>query len=320
MASKSQHRRTQRSRPRIFTSPPSNIDMNIGADLAEPFEKAGQSLDTWQHTVLEFASRINTTADSGDSPLTAPWSWSAREVGVLVAAYNGRTTLAIARELAGLFLLRERIVHTSDSRLSSMFHMDDMMRLIESTPDLNRQVDRMSRRNGKEGILMRNGASIRWVARTPYHLDTCMDADLLVLDDAESLPSKWAQPAVNGTALRSPQSKRRQVWYLGHAVVNPNFPRGNAFADVRARGLTGTDPNLCWIEYSALDDRDAEGRLTRPLDDRKQLMRANPSTRVDLDRIAAEGPSCFPPEVYEARHLAVGHWPTPTPGTTESAA
>lgn len=300
----------RRHMPRIFTSPPSNIDMNLGADIAEVSETANRSLDTWQYIVLEKASRINTVADEADTvgALLSTWTWSAAEVGLLTGRQNGKSYTAEARELAGLYTLRENIVHTAYNLQAARHSMDRMVETIESAPHLARQVQQIHRGRGTEAIVLRNGAEIRYCARGPASLDAAIDADLLVLDDADHLPEVWTNAAVHGTPFRRPTSTRRQVWYVGTAVIDDNDPYGHVFTSVRNRGLTGCDPNLCWIEYSAPDTRDEAGDLTIDTSSPAVIARANPSERIDINRLI-DMRNTLTDQAYEAEILGIGNWP-----------
>lgn len=302
----------RRHSPRIFTSPPSTLDMNLGSDLAEISEKTGRSLDTWQYVVLEKSSRMDTLAEDGTNPFLAGWTWSASEVGLLTGRQNGKTFTAEARELGGLFSLGEKIVHTNHSLHEARYSMSRLLEAIESSPELDAQVQVVRRRKGEEGILLRNGGVIRYCARRPSSIDAAIDADLLVIDDAFDIPDEWARAAIHGTPFRRPTSPRRQVWYLGSAVHQDMHPKGRVFTAVRNRGLTGKDPALCWIEYSVPGRRDWNGNLEQDLSNPSVVARANPSPRIDFDRIDRMRET-LRSEVFEVEICGIGTWPALVP-------
>ncbi|QOH55234.1 hypothetical protein [Rhodococcus rhodochrous] len=302
----------RRHKPRIFTSPPSTLDMNLGSDLAEISEKAGRPLDTWQHVVLEKSSRMDTLAEDGTNPFLAGWTWSASEVGLLTGAQNGRTFVAEARALGGLLTLRDQVVYTLPSRQTAVLHFRSFCDVLESSAELATQVQGIHYRENL--IVMRNGGSIRFCPRRSVTIDAAIDADLLVIDDAHDAPDEWARAAVHGTPFRKPQSPRRQVWYVGTAVHQDRHPNGRVFTAVRNRGLTGTDPSLCWIEYSVPDRRDENGDLEQDLTKPSVIARANPSPRIDFDRIASARKMLLP-EVFESEICGIGTWPNLDPVT-----
>ncbi|WP_301845899.1 hypothetical protein [Rhodococcus pyridinivorans] len=299
----------RRHNPRIFTSPPSTLDMNLGSDLAEISEKAGWSLDTWQHVVLEKSSRMDTLAEDGTNPLLAGWTWSASEVGLLTGGQNGKTFLAESRVLGGLFTLGEQIVYTARTRHEARHTFDRLAATIEQAPELGRAAS-ISRTNAL--ITTRNGGLLRFCPRRPAAIDYAIDADLLVIDDAHDIPDEWARAAIHGTPFRRPRSPRRQVWYLGSAVHEDRHPNGRVFTAVRNRGLTGKDPGLCWIEYSVPDRRDENGNLEQDLTDPSVVARANPSPRIDVDYFATMQ-RVYMPEVFESEICGIGTWPTLEP-------
>lgn len=303
--------RTARRRhmPRIFTAPPSTLDMNVGAEMAELTELAGRPLDTWQHTVLEKATRVDEAPVIAGSPThAAAWTWSAGEVGLLTAQANGKTTLVEARELAGMYTLHEHIVYTAYNRAAARHRMDCLLQVIQSSPHLSRYVEKINRANGAEGILLKTGGAIRFCARGPASIDAAIDADLLVIDDAYHVPDAWAGAAVHGTAFRQPTSPRRQIWYVGTAVDHKVHHQGRVFTKIRNRGLTGTEPDLAWIEYSAPDDRDENGELLVDTTDPAVMARANPSERLP-DGWAAKELLQLTPREFEVQHLGIGYWP-----------
>lgn len=299
----------RRHSPRIFTSPPSTLDMNLGSDLAEISEKAGRSLETWQHVVLEKSSRMDTLAEDGTNPFLAGWTWSASEVGLLTGRQNGKTFVAESRVLGGLFTLGEDIAYTVGTWHEARHAFDRLAATIEQAPDLARDTA-FSRTS--VSIQTRNGGKVRFCPRRPAAIDVAIDADLLVIDDAQEVPDGWARAAIHGTPFRKPRSPRRQVWYLGSAVHEDMHPKGRVFTAVRNRGLTGTDPDLCWIEYSVPDRRDENGKLEQDLTNPSVVARANPSPRIDFDRLDRMR-EMVSPEVFEAEICGIGTWPTLVP-------
>ncbi len=100
---------------------------------------AGLRLDASQQLVLQDAL--------GERP---DGKWAAFEVGVEMPPQNGKGGIIEARELAGLFLLGERlIVHTAHEFPTALEAFRRVLELIESTPDLDSRVWRVSRSHGE---------------------------------------------------------------------------------------------------------------------------------------------------------------------------
>lgn len=287
--------RTARPYARIYTAPPTPTHAeNEAPVVVDIAERAGRYLDTWQHFVLEKAMR------------THRGRWVTPEAAVLTPRQNGKTELAIARELAGLFVFGENILHLSSHRDLARNAFDRLLRLIQSTPELDTQIGKVLRAAEHLEIATRSGNKIRYSGRP-------MAADMLVFDDAHAID---ADHLINAAPLLT-TSANPQIWYLGGAVRKRqhrknSIGRPNAamrlFTRLRARGLTGTDPNLCWIEYSAADARDQDGQLLIDTRDPVVLRQANPSPRVSIDHLLRSR-DLLAPEWFEAECLGIGDWP-----------
>ncbi|BDB62374.1 hypothetical protein [Rhodococcus sp. RDE2] len=293
----------ERHRPRIFTAPPLwDQDSIMAAHLAEVIEVAGRPLDTWQHFALEKGTRI-VPRPAGVFGRSV---WSASEVGVLAGRQNGMSVLAEARELGGMYVLGERVVHTTPTRDAASNAMRRTAHIIKSSPMLDSWVDKMYWTRGEEEIRLRSGGSIRFRARTERSIEMARAADLLVLDDATDINMYWW---INAVACRPDSWYRsaRQVWYLGTAVDRKRHPHGLVFSEIRHRGLSATDPRLCWIEYSAPDTRHDDGALRIDPTARYRINQANPSPRVPYEKIQRLH-EILDARVYETDFLGIGDW------------
>src|ERR1017187_6126617 len=164
-------------RPRICSVPPSVS--STGEEAIELAAMAGLNLDPWQKFVL--TESLNERPDS---------KWAAFEVGLVVSRQNGKGGLLEARDLAGLFLLGERlIIHSAHQFDTSMEAFERLLALIEGTPELSKRVKHRGviRSHGAEGIVLKNGQRIRFRTRTKGggRGFTC---DCLILDEAMIIP------------------------------------------------------------------------------------------------------------------------------------
>lgn len=307
--------------PRILSAPPRVS--SAGADVAELSEIAGLPLDPWQRLVLEEA--LGQRRDG---------SWSAFEVGLVVGRQNGKGAILEAVELASLFLLDEELcIHSAHLFDTSLEAFKRILGLIENTPDLDRLVRRVSRSHGEEGIeVFRDGAlrRLRFRSRTAGggRGFTC---DRLVLDEAMILTDR-AVGSILPTLSAVPDP---QVWYTGSSGTKDSTALGR----VRTRGIAGSDPRLCYLEWSidpcsqfcppTCEDHDAQDftpdpRWTQAEHDR-QLSRlyasypkANPgfgiriggtrSPERSVEHIEAERRS-MSAEEFSRERLGVGDWP-----------
>jgi hypothetical protein len=161
--------------------------------------------------------------------------WSAFEVGLDVARQNGKGSILEARELIGVFEWGERLViHSAHEFPTSLEHFGRLLYLFEDTPDLDRQVKRVSRSHGEEGIELMNGNRIRFRTRTKGG-GRGFTGDLLVFDEAMALRSRSTARCCRRSRRGRPGNP--QVWYAGSAVDQMVHEHGVVFARVRERGL-----------------------------------------------------------------------------------
>jgi hypothetical protein len=280
-----------RQEPRVSAVPP--FVSSAGLEAVELAKMAGLYLDPWEELVLSRAL--------GERP---DGKWAAFEVGVVVSRQNGKGAILEARELAGLFLLGERlIIHSAHQFDTSLEAFRRLLALIEDTPDFDRRVKRVSRSHGEEGIELTTGQRIRFRTRTKGG-GRGFTSDCLILDEAMDLP-EMAHGALLPTLSARPNP---QVWYTGSAVDQNVHEHGVVLSRVRERGLRGDDPALAYFEWSV----DAE--LTEVDDDIAgddvAWATANPGLgiRISLEHVARERNS-MDPRTFAVERLGVGDWP-----------
>lgn len=264
-----------------------------GAEVLEVCELAGLYLDEWQAGSL--------TDALGEQ---ANGRWAAFEVGVMVSRQNGKGGLLEARELGGLFVLGERlIVHSAHQFDTSLEAFRRLLELIESAPDLDAQVKRVSRSHGEEGIELKTGQRIRFRTRTKGG-GRGFSGDCLILDEAMILPES-AQGALLPTLSARPNP---QVWYTGSAVDQNVHEHGVVFTRIRERGIKGDDPSLAYFEWSvdaSLDEVTPEMATSPTL-----WAQANPGLgiRITPEYVGNEQRS-LDPRTFAVERLGVGDWP-----------
>src|SRR5262245_7948162 len=220
-------------KPRILSVPKARA--SVGDEAVELAGSAGLKLDPWQASVLR-----------GSLGTRRGGKWAAFEVGLVVPRQNGKGAILEARELAGLFLLGEKlIVHSAHQFDTSLEAFRRLLWLIEDTPELAKQVKRVSRSHGEEGIELRSGERIRFRTRTKGG-GRGFSSDCLILDEAMFLP-EYGYGALLPTLSARPNP---QVWDTGSAVDQEVHEDGIVFARVRERGHEGKDPRLAYFEWS----------------------------------------------------------------------
>jgi phage terminase large subunit-like protein len=258
---------------------------------------AGLALDPWEEHVL--------CESLGERP---DGRWAAFEVGLVVPRQNGKGTILEARELAGLFLLDERlIIHSAHQFDTSIEHFRRLLTLIEETPDFDRRVKRVSRSHGEEGIELRNGQRIRFRTRTKGG-GRGFTGDLLVLDEAMELAEAFHGALLPTLSARSVVGNP-QVWYTASAVDQLIHENGIVLARIRERGLRGNDPSLAYFEWS-LGSPTPDEIPVEDLDDPASWAQANPGLgiRISAEHVEREARS-MDRRTFAVERLCVGDWP-----------
>lgn len=312
---------------------PPRLSTSQGEDCLELSASAGLFLDPWESDVL-----VDTMATRQGG------RWAAFEVGLLAPRQNGKNAILEARQLGGLFLLDEvLLIHTAHEFKTTEEHFRRLLRRIQSTPDLERLVNRISTSHGAEGIELfptptiifsagevKHGVEarrIRFLARSRTSARG-FSADSLYYDEALVLsPDTVGASMPTMTAMHNPQ-----LWYTS------SEGRIDAFqlARVRRRGLRGCmcwrcvedrkrpdadprggDNRLYWAEWSAaLCTAECLAGCTKHDDPRdpRTWAKANPGLgdppngRITVEYLAGVLES-MDDDQFAAAHLAFSEWP-----------
>lgn len=263
---------------------------SAGQEAIDLAARAGLLLDPWQRLVLDTAMREDRYG-----------KWAAFEVGLVVARQNGKGAIITARELYGLFVLDEYIVHTAHVFETSLEAFTRLLDLIEATPDLDRRVAKKIFSHGEEGIKLKTGGRIKFKTRTKSG-GRGLSGDLVILDEAMILTER----AVGSLIPMMTAKPNPQVWYAGSAVDTDVHDAGYVFGGIRDRGLKGDDPSLAYFEWSA--DPGAEPT------DMAQVAKANPSfgIRISPEYVQDEWRTLQNQgRTYHVERLSIGNWPKP---------
>ncbi len=263
--------------PRVSSAP--EYRSSAGQEAVELSAAAGLILDDWQQHVLQVA--LGERADG---------KWAAFEVGLVVGRQNGKGAVLEARELAGLFLFGEQLIlHSAHEFKTAQEAFRRVLGLIQSTPDLDKLVQRVRTSHGEEGIELRSGARLRFVARSTGS-GRGFSGDVVILDEAYNLGAQ-AMGALLPTMAARPNP---QVWYASSAGTDDS----EVLARVRDRGAEGGG-RLAYFEWSAKPDA--------RLDDREAWAAANPGLGVRILEEFVEAERAALPELEFARER-LGIW------------
>lgn len=250
-----------RVRPEALTS--------AGQEAVELAASAGLVLDRWQAAFLDDA-----LAEAPDG------RWAAFEVGLIVPRQNGKGSVLEALELAGLFLFDEQLIlHSAHEFKTAQEAFQRVLALIQNTPDLERLVQRVRTSHGEEGIELRSGQRLRFIARSTGS-GRGFSGDRVILDEAYNL-SENAMRALLPTMAARPNP---QLVYTSSAPLARDesavLRRFCKRARAQARGEAV--PSLAYAEFCVdRDDDDTDPAVWR---------RANPGCphRISVEHIAKE--------------------------------
>jgi hypothetical protein len=185
----------------------------VGREAVELAASVGLILDPWEAMVLE-----ESLTPRGDTyynevlGLHMP-KHQAFEVGLVVSRQNGKGAILEARELAGLYLLGERLImHSAHEFPTSLEAFRRILFWVENNDDLRKRVKKVVFNHGEEGIEMLNGQRLRFRTRTKGG-GRGFTGDCLILDEAMILK----QEAVASLLPTLSARPNPQIWYTGSA-------------------------------------------------------------------------------------------------------
>lgn len=327
--------------PRFWTAPPrhrvkdgnckacDNPDYPTGcgdyqsADMLEWAGAYDYDLDPWQGWWL--------TELAGTNP---DGRWSAFEGMLIVSRQNGKNQCLEVRELAGLFILGEKmLIHTAHEFKAAAEHFRRVRDVVTNFDDLRRRVKSITTSHGDEAIELRASPTLifgpggkrirrtiaprlRFLARSRGS-GRSFTADLVVYDESMILSDEVVGASLPTlSAVANPQ-----VIYTASAGYQDSVHLGG----VRRRVIR-RDQDLMGAEWSISPHNDlchrdeVNGRKTNRYvvcnrhddrDDPKAWARANPALgrRIAFSHVAAEM-SSMSMATFDREVLGVGDWPS----------
>lgn len=221
--------------PRIKVEP--KRILTDGKDAAELMAAYGCPLDQWQRSILDCwlgkdeYGRYNVTS-----------------AGLSLPRQNGKNVCLEARELFGLAINGERILHTAHQVRTSKksFRRLAAMFTDKRHPEITDIVRNIRYTNGEETIELDNGGTIEFSSRSRQAARGFDGISLIVFDEAQELTDEQIE-AIMAT-LSASQTGTRQILYTG----TPPYPGcpGEVFTRRRSSCLTDPGPHDAWHEWS----------------------------------------------------------------------
>lgn len=294
--------------PRVNTAPaPAGFNHDHGEDAIWLAAKHGLHADEWQQVTVQSWMRQ-----------TKKGLWCAKVWGITVPRQNGKNGALEIVELYGMVEMGLAFLHTAHEvktarkafiRLKYFFGEkanDENARF----PELNAMVKTVRSTNGQEAIILKNGGSCEFIARSKGS-GRGFTADVLVLDEAQDLQDEQLE-ALLPTISAAPKGDPVTI-YMGTPPAADELEangKGAPFVRVRAGAVAGTSKAVAWVEFSApgyVEDM-TPAELLKFVTSIKNHALANPAygIRVLAGTIAGELEQ-FSPESFARERLNV--WP-----------
>lgn len=276
--------------PRYNIAPaPKGFNTDHGEDATFYAAQYGLKADEWQETVCKSWMRQDKTG-----------RWCAKTWGVTVPRQNGKNGALEVVELYGMVQLGLKFLHTAHEvktarkaflRIKSFFgeKRDDPHAKF---PALNALVKEIRSVNGQEAIILKNGGSVEFIARSKGS-GRGFTVDVLVLDEAQDLQDGQLEallPTISAAPCGDPVTI-----YMGTPPKPDELEaagKGEPFVRVRQGAIDKTDKRVSWVDFSAdgfIEDM-TPVELTAFLNDKRNWAAANPAlgARINLETIETE--------------------------------
>lgn len=261
-----------------------------GPDAERIIRAGGLRLDPWQSEVL---------ADW--MAMTPAQKWACKNCGGSVPRQNGKTALLQVRAGSGMLLYVEQVIYTAHLQKTATETFEELATLFDS-PKLKRYVKDIKTALGREQIILKNGARIKFLART-RNGGRGQHGDLLIFDEAQELDDNAQASFIPAISA----SLNPQVIYVG-TPPGPDTP-GTVFRGIRDKALGGETKTTAWFEFSV----DEIGDVT----EQARWAKTNPALgrRILLSTIESEVEQ-MAPDTFARERLG---WWTPVAKAADAA-
>ena len=251
-----------------------------GGDAARILQMGDLTLDIWQAEILD-----------DWMALTPSKRWVCRTCGVSVPRQNGKTALVQGRASAGMLLYNEQVIYTAHLQKTATETFEEMAAFFDR-PKLKKYIKDIKTALGREQIILKSGARIKFLART-RNGGRGQHGDLLIFDEAQELDEDQQAsflPAIS--ASLNPQT------VLVGTPPSPQSP-GVVFRGIREAAIRGDTKSTAWTEYSVPEIGDVT--------DKTRWYASNPAigTRILISTIEGECEQ-MPPDTFARERL--GWW------------
>ena len=234
-----------------------------GMDASKILSIGGMFLDPWQSDVLDdWMAR------------TPSGRWMCKTCGGSVPRQNGKTALISGRAETGMVLFNEQVIYTAHLQKTATETFEEMASFFD-TKALRKYLKDIKTALGREQIILKSGARVKFLART-RNGGRGQHGDLLIFDEAQELDSDAQASFIPAISA----SLNPQTIYVG-TPPDPNA-EGIVFRGIRDKALKGETKTTAWFEFSV----DEIGDVTQ----KERWAKANPALgrRILLSTVEGE--------------------------------
>lgn len=233
-----------------------------GMDAERILRSGGLILDPWQDLII-----------CDWMAMTSWGKWICKTCGGSVARQNGKTGLIEGRAESGMLMYNEQVLYTAHLQKTATETFEEMASFFD-TPKLRKYLKDIKTALGREQIVLRSGARVKFLART-RNGGRGQHGDLLIFDEAQELTVDQQAsflPAISA-------SLNPQTIYVG-TPPDPNAD-GTVFREIRSKALAGETKTTAWFEFSVPEIGD--------ISDRQRWADTNPALGVRIMESTIEG-------------------------------
>ena len=257
-----------------------NYKQTDGPDATKLLAIGGMVLDPWQSDVLDDWLAIN-----------AAGKWVCKSCGGSVPRQNGKTGIVQGRAEIGMILYNEQVIYTAHLQKTATETFEEMANFFDSAK-LRKYVKDIKTALGREQIILKTGARVKFLART-RNGGRGQHGDLLIFDEAQELDESAQASFIPAISA----SLNPQTIYVG----TPPDPEaaGTVFRNLRDKALSNETRSTAWFEFSVPQIGDVT--------DRRRWAKTNPALGRRILETTIEG-ECeqMAPDMFARERL--GWW------------
>lgn len=249
-------------------------------------------LDPWQSDTMDDWMAISPSG-----------KWVCKTCGLSVPRQNGKTGLLAGRSESGMLMYNETVLYTAHLQKTATETFEEMANFFDS-PKLRKYIKDIKTALGREQIILKSGAKVKFLART-RNGGRGQHGDLLIFDEAQELDDDAQASFIPAISA----SLNPQTIYAG-TPPDPNTT-GNVFRRIREKTIKGETKAASWLEFSVDEIGDVHNQkrwaATNPALGRRILLSTieGESEQMDADTFARERLGWWTPIVTERVDYAI---------------